>query len=84
MEQKMKKVFARVLNIPVTEVGDGISYNSLKTWDSLKHLELIGELETEFGINIETDDIIAMENFKVAKAIIGKYLAKSRQSRKVQ
>lgn len=79
MENKLKKIFAQNLNLSESQISDDSSYNSLKGWDSLKHLEIVGQIEKKFKISMEMDDIIAMDNFKHAKEIVGKYVNKAKK-----
>ncbi|MCB1693487.1 MAG: acyl carrier protein [Pseudomonadales bacterium] len=52
------KLFSRVLKRPV----DPGSYtrDELPEWDSLRHVELIFELEEAFGVNIDAEDIVEL------------------------
>lgn len=74
--EKIKKIFCDALGVAESEINDETAYDSFEPWDSLKHLEIISKLEEEFGIEIEMNDIIAMETFKKAKEIVQKYLDK--------
>jgi acyl carrier protein len=67
-------IFSHIMGIPKNELNDSIAYNSHPAWDSLKHLQLISELETEFDIEFDMDDIIAMENFGLIRELTAKYL----------
>lgn len=67
-------IFSHIMGIPKNELNDSIAYNSHPAWDSLKHLQLISELETEFDIEFDMDDIIAMENFGLVRELTAKYL----------
>lgn len=73
-ENTIKKIFCDVLGIPIEDVTDTIEYNSCMQWDSLKHLQMVAIFEDTFGIEIEMDDIIAMENYGKVKEILHKYL----------
>lgn len=73
---KIKGIFCEILGISEAEVNDSTSYNSCMAWDSLKHLQMVSEIEDEFDIEFEMDDIIAMENFAKVKEITLKYLGK--------
>lgn len=73
-ENTIKKIFCEVLGIPVEEVTDALAYNSYHQWDSLKHLQLVAMFEEKFEIEIDMDDIIAMENYGKVKEILHKYL----------
>lgn len=73
-ENTIKNIFCEVLGIPAQEVTDTLAYNSCVQWDSLKHLQLVAMIEETFGIEIEMDDIIAMETYGKVKEILHKYL----------
>ena len=73
MEQRLKKVFSESLGIDKNQVDDGLEYNTIQEWDSVGHMSLIAAIEEEFDIMIETDDIIDMSSFKIAKKIVEQY-----------
>ena len=73
-EQVIRQIFSEALGIPPDEVTDSLAYNSCERWDSLKHLQMVAMIEERFDIEIEMDDIIAMENFAKVKEILHKYL----------
>ncbi|MEI7856144.1 MAG: acyl carrier protein [Methanomicrobiales archaeon] len=73
-EDTIKNIFCEVLGISVMDVTDTLAYNSCIQWDSLKHLQMVAMLEETFKIEIDMDDIIAMENYARVKEILRKYL----------
>jgi len=73
-ENTVKNIFCEVLGISVADVTDSLAYNSCVQWDSLKHLQMVAMLEETFDIEIDMDDIIAMENYAKVKEILRKYL----------
>jgi acyl carrier protein len=73
-ENTIKNIFREVLGIPAEEITDALAYNSCPQWDSLKHLQLVAMFEEKFDIEIDMDDIIAMENYGKVKEILHKYL----------
>ena len=73
-ESSIQKIFSEVFGIPVSELTDALAYNSCVQWDSLKHLQMVAKFEEIFEIEIEMDDIIAMENYGKVKEILHKYL----------
>jgi len=73
---KIKAIFCEIIGISETDVDDSTSYNSCVAWDSLKHLQMVSELEDEFGIEFQMDDIIAMVNFAKVKEIVLEYISK--------
>jgi acyl carrier protein len=73
-ENTIKKIFCEIIGLPAEEVTDTTAYNSCEQWDSLKHLQMVAAFEERFEIEIEMDDIIAMENYGKVKEILRKYL----------
>lgn len=71
---RVKKIFCETLGVSESEVNDDTAYNSFEPWDSLKHLRIVSNLEEEFSIDIDMDDVIAMSTFKKIKEIVRKYI----------
>jgi acyl carrier protein len=70
---KLRATFAESLGLPVSEVSDDLTYNTIAQWDSVAHMALIAALEDAFDVLIETEDVIDMSSFAKAKAILTKY-----------
>jgi acyl carrier protein len=49
-----------------------MAYGQTTGWDSVAHMSLISEIETEFDIMLATDDVIGMSSFRKAKEIIAR------------
>jgi acyl carrier protein len=67
---KLRDCFSRSLGIPVERVTDDLAYNSLKEWDSVAHMALVVELESEFDVMFDTDDILGMSTVAKAREIL--------------
>ena len=67
---KLRDCFSRSLGIPQERVTDDLAYNSLKEWDSVAHMALVVELETEFDVMFDTDDILGMSTVARAREIL--------------
>lgn len=52
---------------------DVLEYQQIEEWDSVAHMQLMAELEEEFNIELDIDDIIDFSSFKVGKNILAKY-----------
>ena len=74
MEEKIKKIMASLFNINENEISEKTAFNSVKKWDSLKHMELIIALEKEFKIKFDSHEIPTMINFKIIAATVLSYL----------
>jgi len=54
---RFRKVVSTVLGVPPDDVHDGLTPDRVDTWDSLNHINLIGALEQEFGVQFDTQDL---------------------------
>lgn len=72
-QQKLTKTFVQALGITEEQVSDGLTYNTIKQWDSTAHMILIAELEDAFDVMLDTDDIIDMSSVAKAKEILTRY-----------
>jgi len=70
--EKYKKTFSRSLSIK-DNFDESLKYNDIPEWDSIGHMTLISELEGEFNISLETDDIVDFSSFNKGKEILKKY-----------
>ncbi len=67
--EKYQEAFRDTLNV-TNEMLPGLSYQGIKEWDSIGHMELIGALEDALGIEIETDDIIDFSSYEKGQEIL--------------
>jgi acyl carrier protein len=63
MEDRIKYVMSTVFEIPVEQIKDDSSPDTIESWDSLKHMNLVVALEEEFEIELTDDEIIEMMNY---------------------
>jgi len=73
MEDKVKEIFSNVFEVEISEV-ENIEYQSVEAWDSIGHMMMISELETEFGISIDMDDVIIISKLSECLDILKKYI----------
>jgi len=76
MRDRVKHVVARVLEVDPSEIADDAATEQFAAWDSLRQLELVLELEAEFGVRVSSDTITELTS--VPK--IEEYLAQSAAS----
>jgi acyl carrier protein len=55
MREDLKQVFLDVLE--VRSISDKDSVETIRSWDSVRHLSLIMALEERFGVAFEADEI---------------------------
>lgn len=72
-DDKLRECFSRSLGISVERVTDDLAYNTIKEWDSVGHMALVAELESEFDVMFDTDDILGMSTVAKAREILTRY-----------
>lgn len=70
ISEKIKIVMSAVFEIPLEEITDDSSADTIDSWDSLKHLNLILALEEEFDISIPDEEVGNLFNYKLIKLIV--------------
>jgi len=76
MSKKLKspyQVVANVLDISIDVLNENSCMGETPNWDSLNHVAIIGELESNYGIQIPNEDI---EKYTTMKSIIELYNSK--------
>ncbi len=63
-------IVADVLNVPVAEVGPESSPETVENWDSVHHLNLILALEQAFDLQLDPEEIDAMNSVKQILALL--------------
>lgn len=71
--QKLKTIFIEALGIDDSLVVENLSYNSIPEWDSVAHMALVAEIDDQFDIMLDTDDVLDLSSFAKAKEILQKY-----------
>lgn len=70
IEDRIKNVMSAVFEIPSEEINDESSPDTIESWDSLKHMNLVVALEEEFETEFTDDEILDMMNYLLIKSII--------------
>ncbi len=62
MEQKVLEILQRVFNLD--SVDESCSQETCGNWDSMGQLNLVVELESEFDVELEPEEIGEMKSFR--------------------
>tara|TARA_E500000331_G_scaffold99003_1_gene95772 strand:- start:199 stop:441 length:243 start_codon:yes stop_codon:yes gene_type:complete len=75
--KKYQKIFVDTFAIDEKKTKlASLKYQDIQEWDSIGHMTLISNLEEQFKISIETDDIVDFSSFKKGMEILKKYKVK--------
>ena len=71
MEQRIRELFATILQVSPEEIDDETGPTSLARWDSIQHLILVAGFEEELGLDVEAEEAVEMYNdFATFKRVI--------------
>jgi len=70
LQQRIFKVMSLVFEVSLDKLNEDSSSDSIETWDSLKHLNLILALEEEFNIEIPDEEVGNLMNYKLIKLVV--------------
>ena len=62
MSYNLYGIFARVMDVSITEINDNSSPETIPNWDSFNSYILLDELETEFKTEFTIDEVTETKN----------------------
>jgi len=65
MEKQLIKIMANVFGVSEDAINEQSSPDNLIEWDSLKHMQLIVEIESTFKIEFSVEAILQSRNFEL-------------------
>jgi acyl carrier protein len=74
MESKLQKAFQIGLDITGKPNYETLVFAKSEGWDSIAHLKLVAAIEQEFGIMLDTKDMLDISSYSIAKEIVKKYI----------
>lgn len=69
-EDRLKQVMSDVFKIETSDINDETSVDTVETWDSLRHLNLVLAIEQEFDISFTEEQTIEILNYPLIKMIL--------------
>lgn len=70
MDQRIAEVFNAVFQLPPEQLTDALTPQDVAGWDSLGHVRLVTQLQEQFGVEFEVDEIMRMETVGEIKKIL--------------
>jgi acyl carrier protein len=69
----LHNIIAEVMEIPVSQINDESSPETVENWDSFRGLVLADELETKFNVKFNLDELISVKNVADIKKNLTKH-----------
>jgi len=71
VEDRIRELFATLLNVPAGEITDRTDPASIARWDSMQHLILVSGFEEEFSVEVEPEEAVEMyKDFGTFKRVV--------------
>ena len=67
---KLEELFARTLGEPIHLFSDAASPSTVRSWDSLRHIELVMAAEAEYGIRFETAEVTTIRTLGCMRGML--------------
>jgi len=67
---KLEEVFAKILSESPESITDSSSPKNLRSWNSIKHIQLVATLENMFDIKFTNAEIVSLNSFGDIKRIL--------------
>lgn len=62
MQDSVFETISQVMGVPVEEINGQSSPDTIGSWDSLNHMNLVFALEEEYGVKFSDESIVKMLN----------------------
>lgn len=73
MSEKLKAVLERTLGEDFATIENTENFRDADFWDSLRYVNLVVTLQSEFKIQLSKDDIRQLFSVPSIKAVLGRY-----------
>jgi len=71
VNEKLRKIIADALELSADEINESTAMESVDTWDSLRHMEMVVALEQEYALEFGADEMMEMTSFNEIKRVLG-------------
>jgi acyl carrier protein len=76
LKADIKDIFVNELGIEPAAFTDDLAYGEVPEWDSASHMVIVLAIEEKFGVEFESDDIVALTSVRaIYDALQGKGVA---------
>ena len=73
MPKNLFEIISEVMNIPISQINDESSPETIESWDSFNGLILVDELESNFNIKFSVSEIVDVKNVKDIKRYLNNH-----------
>jgi acyl carrier protein len=74
---RLRAVFVEALALDSDVNVEHLAFRDVPAWDSVGHMTLVAAIEDEFDVQLDTDQVIDLASFAVARDMVAGLLAGS-------
>ena len=67
MSEKLYNIVSKVFSVPITEISDESSPETIESWDSFNGLILVDDIESNFNVKFTVSEITDVKNISDIK-----------------
>ena len=67
---KLEELFATVLREPAGGLSNQASPATVRSWDSLRHIELVMAAEATYGVRFETSEVVTIRTLGCMRELL--------------
>ena len=69
-EQKLRELLSKIFEVPLNAISENASPDTVETWDSLRHMNLVIALEQAFSVELSDDQVVEILSYKLIKIVL--------------
>lgn len=67
--EKYNCIFKKLFHVADEEL-ESLAYKETPEWNSMVQIALVSEIESEFGVDFDTDDIFLLKSYVIGKDML--------------
>lgn len=67
--EKYNDIFKKMFNVPDNQLVN-LAYKETAEWNSMAQIALVAEIEEEFNLDFDTDDIFLLKSYTIGKDLL--------------
>ena len=76
MNDRLRHILGVALEMPAQQIHDKLTAEETSNWDSIRHLNLVMELEEKFNVRFSSDEMIRLNSYQaIADALAARGIA---------
>lgn len=75
IKDRVLRTFSAVFNIDENKIRLIDTKEDIESWDSIGHLQLIMNIEAEFGVKLNTEDVVNIDSVEKCVDVVNKLLS---------